>query len=231
MTGTEPTDCISDESECAMARTHAKRRTHGSGPEAAEAGESEIDRLRQAVEERSKRTRKDPSGARARRGRAASGRGLAPRATREAGSGGRCKHCGSLRRRENESEGLNQQECISVAVLRFDRCIGSEPQARSYTELLGPPDPARPRRLRGALWAPFAGFRGVRGRWSPGLAGSRGVADPRPATRDPGRNQRPATRDPERPGPPGPARTYPARPGHTRPGPDICQDRDFKIIL
>ena len=56
---------------------------------------------------------------------------------------------------------------------------------------------------------------------------SRGVADPRPATRDPRRNQRPATRDPERPGPPGPARTYPARPGHTRPGPDICQDRDF----
>ena len=64
-----------------------------------------------------------------------------------------------------------------------------------------------------------------------GLAGSRGVADPRPATRDPGRNQRPANRDPERPGPPGPARTYPVRPGHTRPGPDICQDRDFKIIF
>ena len=35
----------------------------------------------------------------------------------------------------------------------------------------------------------------------PGLAGSRGVADLRPATRDPGRNQRPATRDPEQPGP------------------------------
>ena len=65
----------------------------------------------------------------------------------------------------------------------------------------------------------------------PGLAGSRGVADPRPATCDPGRNQRPATRDPDRPGPPGPARTYPVRPGHTWPGPDICQDRDFKIIF
>ena len=45
-----------------------------------------------------------------------------------------------------------------------------------------------------------------------GLAGSRGVADPRPATRDPGRNQRPATRDPERPGPPGPTQvTAPKR--------------------
>ena len=33
------------------------------------------------------------------------------------------------------------------------------------------------------------------------LAGSRRVADLRPATRDPGRNQRPAPRDPERPGP------------------------------
>ena len=38
-------------------------------------------------------------------------------------------------------------------------------------------------------------------RQGPGLAGSRGVADPRSATRDPGRNQRPAIRDPERPGP------------------------------
>ena len=35
----------------------------------------------------------------------------------------------------------------------------------------------------------------------PGLAGSRGVADLSPATRDPGRNKRPAPRDPERPGP------------------------------
>ena len=59
----------------------------------------------------------------------------------------------------------------------------------------------------------------------------RGVADARPATRDPGRNQRLATPDPERFGPPGPARTYPVRPGHTRPGPDICQDWDFKIIF
>ena len=47
------------------------------------------------------------------------------------------------------------------------------------------------------------------------------VADPRPATHDPGRNQRPATRDPERPGPPGPIRTYLDRPGRTRPGPDM----------
>ena len=39
-----------------------------------------------------------------------------------------------------------------------------------------------------------------------GLAGSRGVADPRPATRDIGRNQRSATRDPEQPGPPCPTR-------------------------
>ena len=61
--------------------------------------------------------------------------------------------------------------------------------------------------------------------------GCGGLADPRPATRDPGRNQRPATRDPERPGPPGPSRTYPVLPGHTRPGPDICQDQDFKIIF
>ena len=36
---------------------------------------------------------------------------------------------------------------------------------------------------------------------SPGLAGSHGVADLRPATRDPGQNLRPATRDPVRPGP------------------------------
>ena len=34
-----------------------------------------------------------------------------------------------------------------------------------------------------------------------GLAGSRGVADLRPATRDPAQNLRPATRDPVRPGP------------------------------
>ena len=47
-----------------------------------------------------------------------------------------------------------------------------------------------------------------------GLAGSRGVADPRPAARDPGRNQRPATRDPYRSGPTGPA-------GHARSGPDM----------
>ena len=56
------------------------------------------------------------------------------------------------------------------------------------------------------------------------LAGSRGVADPRPAPRDPAQNQRPATRDPERAGPPGPARTFCQV---SRPGPDICQDRDF----
>ena len=54
---------------------------------------------------------------------------------------------------------------------------------------------------------------------------------PAPAIRDPGRNQRPTTRDPERSGPSGPARTCPVRPGHTRPGSDICQDRDFKIIF
>ena len=48
------------------------------------------------------------------------------------------------------------------------------------------------------------------------LAGTRGVADPRPATRDPGRNQRPATRDTERPRPRGP--TPPDIPGDI-PGP------------
>jgi hypothetical protein len=43
-----------------------------------------------------------------------------------------------------------------------------------------------------------------------GLAGtgSLGVAEQRPATRDPGRNQRPATRDPARPRP-GPGGTAP----------------------
>ena len=62
------------------------------------------------------------------------------------------------------------------------------------------------------------------------VAGGRRVdADPRPATRDPGRNQRPATRDPERPS--GPARTCPVRPGHTRPDPDIFQNRDFIFLL
>ena len=35
----------------------------------------------------------------------------------------------------------------------------------------------------------------------PDRPGPLGVADQRPATRDPGRNQRPATRDPERPRP------------------------------
>ena len=63
------------------------------------------------------------------------------------------------------------------------------------------------------------------GRPASGLAGSRGVADPRPATRDPGRNKRPATLDPERPG-------RPDRPGHfsnARPGPGICQYKDFKF--
>ena len=35
----------------------------------------------------------------------------------------------------------------------------------------------------------------------PGFAGSHGVADLRPAARDPGQNLRPATRDPVRPGP------------------------------
>ena len=51
-----------------------------------------------------------------------------------------------------------------------------------------------------------------------GLAGSRGVADLRPATRDPGRNQRPAPRDPERPGPgPGLARYTTRDPSRRRP--------------
>ncbi len=61
---------------------------------------------------------------------------------------------------------------------------------------------------------------------SPGLAGSLGVAEQRPATHDTGRNQRPATRDPERsrPGPGGTtpgsfcgrtaAQARPARLGH-----------------
>ena len=60
-----------------------------------------------------------------------------------------------------------------------------------------------------------------------------GVADPRPATRGLGKIQRPATRDPERPGPPGPsgpARIL-VRAGNARPGPGICQGRDFKIIF
>ena len=63
----------------------------------------------------------------------------------------------------------------------------------------------------------------------PGLAGSRGVADLRPATRDPGRNQRPAPRDPERPGPrPGLARFMtrdpfgPCRPKPGGPGCSFC---------
>ena len=52
----------------------------------------------------------------------------------------------------------------------------------------------------------------------PGLAGSRRVADLRPATRDPGRNQRPAPRDPERPGPgPGLARYTTRDPSRRRP--------------
>ena len=72
---------------------------------------------------------------------------------------------------------------------------------------------SRPGRRAGGLTR--LGKWGGRGRGT-GLAGSRGVADPRPATRDPGRNQRPSTRDPERPGTPCPARTYPVRPGHTR---------------
>ena len=61
-------------------------------------------------------------------------------------------------------------------------------------------------------------------------AGSLGVTNPRPATRDPERNQRHATRDPERPGPPGLARTFvkgTARIRRFRPGLDICQDREF----
>ena len=45
---------------------------------------------------------------------------------------------------------------------------------------------------------------------------------PRPATPGEISDPRPAT--PSDPG-------LPARPGHTRPGPDICKDRDFKIIF
>jgi hypothetical protein len=65
------------------------------------------------------------------------------------------------------------------------------------------------------------------------LAGSLGVADQRPAPRDPGRNQRPAPRDPERPG---------LHPGHndrraqvtlllgSSPGPH-CRFRTFRSPL
>ena len=56
------------------------------------------------------------------------------------------------------------------------------------------------------------------------VAGGRRSAprDPRPRAKSATRDPRPrATR------PPGPARIYPVRPGHTRPDPDICQDWNF----
>ena len=81
--------------------------------------------------------------------------------------------------------------------------------------------PRRASRRRPAGWpVPAHG-----GRLRAGLAGS--VTDPRPAAHDPGQNQRPATRDPERLQPPGPARTF----VNARPGPDICQDRGFKLLF
>jgi hypothetical protein len=56
------------------------------------------------------------------------------------------------------------------------------------------------RPTRAARRCPSASvFRGWSWSRRAGLAGSLGVADQRPATRDPGRNQRPAPRDPERP--------------------------------
>ena len=66
---------------------------------------------------------------------------------------------------------------------------------------------------RTQLFRPFQGWQG-RG----------GVADPRHATRDPGQNRRFATRAAELSRPPGPARK-------ARPGPDLCQDRDFNFLL
>ena len=76
-----------------------------------------------------------------------------------------------------------------------------------------------------------------RGPWA-GLAGSRGVADLRPATRDPGRNQRPAPRDPERPGPrPGLARfmtrdpSGPCRPKPGGPGCSFCSPFSYPAQL
>ena len=82
-----------------------------------------------------------------------------------------------------------------------------------------------PRRLRWRSTALCASADHCRGRATAhssakGCQGGGGVADPRPAPRDPGQNQRPATRGPERPGPPGPA-----RPGHlskAEPAPDVC---------
>ena len=77
---------------------------------------------------------------------------------------------------------------------RLRRLPSSLRAARPDTGSRGPQGDAKPlqfsRRREGA-----GGGR------APGLAGSRGVADPRPATRDPGRDELPATRDPERPGP------------------------------
>ena len=71
-----------------------------------------------------------------------------------------------------------------------------------------------------------------------GLAGSRWVADLRPATRDPGRNQRPAPRDPERPGPrPGLARfmtrdpSGPCRPKPGGPGCSFCSLFSYPLVF
>ena len=81
------------------------------------------------------------------------------------------------------------------------------------------------RRTRAPATQRYAGG-GPRQGWQ-GRGGSPNRA-PRPAT--PGEISD-ATRDPALPGPPGPARTCPIRPGNTRPGPGIFQNQDFKLFF
>ena len=126
----------------------------------------------------------------------------------------------NMRRRASEPEapgsGSNVDSESRVPPIRQARDRASESPRGLATDV--PADASEPSRLAGA-----ASGREVSGisrpvsddsdmssppRFPAVLAGSRGVADPRPAPRDPAQNQRPATRDPERAGPPGPARTF-----------------------